>query len=131
MNVGEIQELGPSGCYARRWAVQGRGRNPYTVTIKKNLIKGEPPYDVFGCSCPDWAKHYPRQDCKHIMKIKLEVLAPTQPAPTIMTLTLCAILGRFDGDRQKAAVYCAGMAMDYPSLREEYTAYALILMEGL
>ena len=48
-----------------------------------------------------------------------------------MIPTLCAILGRFDGDRQKAAVYCAGMAMDYPSLREEYTSYALILMEGL
>ena len=74
MNQGEVVELPLSSsnqrCYSRLWAVQGRGRNPYTVSIKSSGAD----VGAFGCSCPDWAKHFPRQDCKHIMKIKLEVL---------------------------------------------------------
>jgi hypothetical protein len=37
---------------------------------------------------------------------------------------LKAILGRFDGNRAAAFIYCQTIANDYPKLAEEYQAYA-------
>jgi hypothetical protein len=70
MKLGEIIELPLSAsnqrCYKRLWSVQGRGANPYTVSIKS----GGTDVGTWGCSCPDWTKHMPRQDCKHILQVK-------------------------------------------------------------
>ncbi len=82
MKVGDILALTPSGVYTHRWAVQGRAKDPYTVSIRRQIVLAHAK-DFWGCSCPDWSKHTPRIDCKHILQVKLQQHPPMSVLPTI------------------------------------------------
>jgi hypothetical protein len=46
-------------------------------------------------------------------------------------LQVKAILGRFDGDKSAAAIYCVNMVHDYPKLATEYTLYHEFLLRQI
>jgi hypothetical protein len=70
MQKGEISRLATnsSALWTEQWAVQGSGKIPYIVSHKKD---GE-----WQCSCPAWTTTTPREDCKHILKVKLYEKVP-------------------------------------------------------
>lgn len=45
-----------------------------------------------------------------------------------MTPSLLAILARFNGNRRQAWAYCMALALAYPHLTEEYSAYTKELL---
>jgi SWIM zinc finger len=84
---GEIRKLpkANSPMWAEQWAYQGTAKAPYIVSAKKKSGNGMTSgWDqVWGCSCPDWTKHSPRVDCKHILAVKLKEKIATNLAPII------------------------------------------------
>lgn len=74
--AGEIRKLpkGSSPLFTEQWAYQGTAKAPYIITARRKPGEGvKTGWDyVWGCSCPDWTKHMPRQDCKHIVAVKLK-----------------------------------------------------------
>lgn len=66
-----IQEIskGSTTGVKRRWLVKGSGKMQYTVVQWTSEYQGQ----LFSCSCPAWTQHSPRTDCKHVLKVKLEV----------------------------------------------------------
>ena len=71
MQKGEVKKLPAvnSPLWTDQWAVQGSGTAPYIVSHKKD---GE-----WQCSCPAWTRNTPREDCKHILKVKLVEKVPS------------------------------------------------------
>lgn len=71
MQKGEVKKLPAvnSPLWTDQWAVQGSGNAPYIVSHKKD---GE-----WQCSCPAWTRNTPREDCKHILKVKLVEKVPS------------------------------------------------------
>lgn len=67
MKNGEIRKVSASvsPLWTDQWMVMGTAKAPYIVS--KKTKSGE-----WQCSCPDWTKHTPRTDCKHILKVKLQ-----------------------------------------------------------
>ena len=67
MKNGDIRKLpkANSPLWVTQWAVQGTAAKPYVVTYstKPNTA------NVWSCSCPDWTKHTPRTNCKHILNV--------------------------------------------------------------
>jgi hypothetical protein len=47
--------------------VQGSARSPYIVSISDESG------GTWACSCPAWTRTVPREDCKHIMRVRLLV----------------------------------------------------------
>jgi hypothetical protein len=66
--------------YKRQWY---HGASP----TKKNLfpnpyVVSEPRIgDIWECSCMNWTRNNPREDCKHILRVKLQYAVPTPVAP--------------------------------------------------
>ena len=54
--------------WAKQWQVQGSASAPYTVSVDWN--------SNWACSCVGWIRHFPRQDCKHIKKIRCSCTGP-------------------------------------------------------
>jgi hypothetical protein len=48
------------GKWIKRWAVQGSGPKPWTVSLSDQ--------GVYGCSCPRWK--FKREECHHIQQVK-------------------------------------------------------------
>lgn len=83
MQKGEIRKLAKvnSPLWKDQWAVQGTGKIPYIVSHKNNAQGSE---DEWQCSCPSWTGNMPREDCKHILKIKLVEKVPIVPTTVIL-----------------------------------------------
>jgi hypothetical protein len=54
--------------YSGQWYVSGSGKAPYTVSEAKD--------GNWSCSCMAWTRTHPREDCKHIMRVKLQTAVP-------------------------------------------------------
>ena len=63
MKNGEIRNRPKIDCpmFTDQWLVGGSAKAPYVITHKSG---------TWQCSCPDWTKHTPRTDCKHIVNVK-------------------------------------------------------------
>src|SRR5208282_68433 len=46
-----------------QWYVSGSAAEPYTVSEAND--------GNWSCSCMAWTRNHPREDCKHIMRVKL------------------------------------------------------------
>jgi hypothetical protein len=84
MKNGEIRKLpkANSPMWTEQWAYQGTAKAPYIVSVKKKAGNGVTSgWDqTWACSCPDWTKHNPRVDCKHVLAIKLKEKIQVNPA---------------------------------------------------
>lgn len=71
MKNGEIRPLpkANSPLWTRQWAAQGSAKAPYVVS-KKEGFNGATTSEGWACSCPDFTRHTPRADCKHICWVK-------------------------------------------------------------
>lgn len=80
LQKGDVRKLPAvnSPLWTSQWAVMGSGATPYIVSHKKD---GE-----WQCSCPAWTRNTPREDCKHILRVKLAENVPS--APKTMTVTV-------------------------------------------
>ena len=54
----------PAYAYKNRWGVSGSAAMPYIVSEAKD--------GNWACSCMAWTRNHPREDCKHIMRVKLQ-----------------------------------------------------------
>lgn len=70
MKKGDIRRIPASSSpvWTDQWAAQGTGKIPYIVSHKKNAAGTSLEWQ---CSCPAWCTTTPREDCKHILKVKL------------------------------------------------------------
>lgn len=55
---------------------------PYVVSLAKD--------GNWSCSCMNWTRTHPREDCKHIMRVKLSVNTPA-PAVTMASTPSLAL----------------------------------------
>ena len=84
----------------QRWKVPGmakKGKEPPLWTVYQDLN------GLFSCNCPAWTKNMPRQDCKHILRVKLNQL---QGAGILTHFELnddCSITGEV-GNRPKRRI---------------------------
>jgi hypothetical protein len=72
MKLGEIRKLpkANSPMWTTQWAYQGTARVPYIVSAKTvGGYNGLESGLEWACSCKDWCKHVPRQNCKHIWEV--------------------------------------------------------------
>lgn len=60
--------------YKAQFTVTGKSKNrktgkpyEYTVSIRHD--------ETWECSCPNWTQNHPREDCKHILAMKLKQTA--------------------------------------------------------
>jgi hypothetical protein len=56
--------------WKRQWYVSGSASEPYTVS---QATDGN-----WSCSCMAWTRTHPREDCKHIMRVKLQENTPVE-----------------------------------------------------
>ena len=56
--------------YKGQWYVSGSANTPYTVS--------EATDGNWSCSCMAWTRNHPREDCKHIMRVKLMENTPVE-----------------------------------------------------
>lgn len=63
--------------YLRQWHVDASptktnfNPSPYTVSMPRES-------DMWECSCMNWTHNHPREDCKHIMRVKLQEAVPSR-----------------------------------------------------
>ena len=73
--TGEVRKLPAvnSPIWTTQWSVAGSAKDPYIVSRKKawSLIGGNVTSEGFACSCMAFTRNTPREDCKHILKVKL------------------------------------------------------------
>jgi len=71
MKNGEVRKLPKSSSpmWAEQWACMGTAKVPYIVSRKK-INMGHEIEDNWACSCPDWTRHTPRVECKHIVRVQ-------------------------------------------------------------
>ena len=60
----------PSYAYRNQWYVSGSAAEPYIVSEAKD--------GNWSCSCMAWTRNHPREDCKHIMRVKLQESKPAE-----------------------------------------------------
>jgi hypothetical protein len=70
---GEVRRLpkANSPMWTEQWSCQGSGKEPYIISRKSNGANGSTTEEGFACSCPAFTRNVPREDCKHILKVKL------------------------------------------------------------
>src|ERR1039458_3428347 len=56
--------------YKNQWHVSGSAASPYIVSEAKD--------GNWSCSCMAWTRNHPREDCKHIMRVKLSEAVPAE-----------------------------------------------------
>jgi len=66
----EKKERFDSGTYRGQWRVSGSASEPYIVSHYHD--------DNWACSCMAWTRNHPREDCKHIMRVKLAEAVPAE-----------------------------------------------------
>lgn len=80
-----VTDLPNSYGYKRRWAVSGSAATPYVVSESTD--------GNWACSCMNWTRTHPREDCKHIMRVKLQT-AQHVPVPVNNSLAMPTYSGR-------------------------------------
>ena len=88
VTVTKVQTHFMSHQYKGQWHVTGSAANPYTVSEAKD--------GNWACSCMAWTRTHPREDCKHIMRVKLSINTPA-PAATmssVPSLACVSVQGR-------------------------------------
>lgn len=60
-----------SPMWTDQWSVTGSGKQPYIISHKTNGGNGSTTEDGWACSCPAFTRNVPREDCKHILKVRL------------------------------------------------------------
>lgn len=86
MKNGEVRKLPStnSPMWTTQWAVQGTAKMPYVVSRRAKNNTGAQDSD-WACSCPDWTKHSPRTECKHILKVmQIENMKPSSPPVALL-----------------------------------------------
>ena len=79
----KITEKTPSYGYKRQWYHDASPTkrtpfpDPYIVSEAKD--------GNWSCACMNWTRTHPREDCKHIMRVKMKVSAPAQIVPARST----------------------------------------------
>lgn len=70
MKKGDLRRLpaSQSPLWTDQWAAMGTGKFPYIISHKKDAAGSDIEWQ---CSCPAWTTSKPREDCKHILKVKL------------------------------------------------------------
>jgi len=79
MQSGEIRKLPKSSSpmFVEQWIYQGSAKAPYIVS-RKGGYKGTgyatdaQKAQEWQCSCKSWTTTVPRQDCKHVVAVKLK-----------------------------------------------------------
>lgn len=74
MTKGEVRKLPKvnSPMWTDQWSVLGSAKEPYIVSHKTTGAKlGNVTEDGWACSCMAFTRNTPREDCKHILKVKL------------------------------------------------------------
>ena len=59
-----------AGAYKNQWYVSGSTAMPYTVSEAKD--------GNWSCSCMDWTRTHPREDCKHVLRVKMAEAVPAE-----------------------------------------------------
>lgn len=79
MKNGEIRKLPKSSSplWTNQWAAQGSAKAPYIVSHRGQDFNGSTTTEGWACSCPDFTRHTPRADCKHIHWVKTKEKIPT------------------------------------------------------
>ena len=67
-----VTQLAGTLSYKNRWSVSGSAVEPCTVSLAND--------GNWACSCMIWTRTHPREDCKHIMRVKLQ---ENTPAPAV------------------------------------------------
>jgi hypothetical protein len=70
VTVRPLQYGTQTGPYKGQWYVSGSAASPYTVSEAKD--------SNWSCSCMAWTRNHPREDCKHIMRVKLQEAVPAE-----------------------------------------------------
>jgi len=60
-----VEIKNPRQPYDQQWHVPGSGQKPYVVSRAGT---------GWSCDCMSWTRNMPREDCKHILRVKLEQL---------------------------------------------------------
>jgi hypothetical protein len=70
---GEVRKLPKvnSPMWHDQWSVTGSAKEPYIVSHKTNGSNGSTTEDGWACACMAFTRNTPREDCKHILKVKL------------------------------------------------------------
>jgi hypothetical protein len=79
MKSGEIRKLPKSSSpmFTTQWAYQGTAKTPYIISCRQGY-KGngyateQQKAQEWQCSCKSWTTTVPRQNCKHIIAVKLK-----------------------------------------------------------
>jgi hypothetical protein len=79
MQSGEIRKLPKSSSpmFVEQWSYQGTAKAPYIVSRKggyksTGYATPEQKAQEWQCSCKSWTTTVPRQNCKHIVAVKLK-----------------------------------------------------------
>lgn len=80
---GDVRKLPKvnSPMWTDQWSYQGSGQQPYIISRKKSSNQDILQSTSWACSCPAWTRNMPREDCKHILKVKLMEKVPLDSAP--------------------------------------------------
>lgn len=117
MKNGDVRKLpqANSPMWSSQWAVQGTAKAPYIVSSKKKAGDGVATGwgETWGCSCPDWTKHSPRTDCKHIVNVKTKegILITATTAPSNMNPEMKKEFENFLVQKQAHAVQLGQSAL--------------------
>ncbi len=82
----ELAQKKASKSYVNQWTVTGSKGNQYVVSQRGD---GE-----FECSCRSWTTTVPREDCKHILRKKLELMQQNGGTITVKKTTVEIKQGR-------------------------------------
>jgi hypothetical protein len=77
-NSDPVQEIPASSNYARQWNVKGSRPAPYVVSLGG--------IGDWRCSCFAWTQNIPREDCKHVLRVKLKLVSGEGKIETVPSL---------------------------------------------
>jgi hypothetical protein len=62
-----------SPLWTDQWAYQGSAKSPYIISKRpEGRADGSTTVEGWACACPNFTRHTPRTDCKHILNVKLK-----------------------------------------------------------
>lgn len=96
-----------SPLWTEQWAYQGSAKSPYIVSKRpEDRADGSTTKDGWACACPNFTRHTPRTDCKHILKVIVnEGLGSVKPTAVKMASVDDKKLKAFEEwERQQAAL---------------------------
>lgn len=110
---GDIWKLPKSNSplWTEQWGYQGSSKTPYVISHRTENINGAMTEEGWACSCPNFTRHTPRTDCKHILNVKLkEGLGGVTKGKAKMASTDDKTLAEFEAWKRDKAARTAGPA---------------------